>query len=621
MHSCRFHFLILVFFIWNTLQAQTAQPRPEHPKPQFQRDAWVNLNGEWDFKIDFGNSGEEREWQTKTNLFDQKIVVPFPPESELSGIAYTDFMPAVWYHRSFEMPSGWDGERIFLHFGAVDYDCQVWINDQHVGRHYGGSSSFEFEITEAVRAGANKIVVLAKDDIRSGVQPAGKQSATYYNSGCCKYTRVTGIWQTVWLEARPQHFLKRVRITPDLDNARFTIQPVLDNGKTGQRIKAIVSDASGNKVREAEAAAHNAATLIIPIENPKTWSPEDPHLYEIESQLLEQGQGSDRVRTYAGMRKFHVEGNRIFLNNEPIFLRMVLDQGFYPEGVWTAPSDEALKQDIELAMSVGFNSARLHEKVFEERFHYWADRMGYITWGEYPDWGVRRTYRHPEAWLNVLREWREVVMRDLNHPSIVAWTPMNETHSPKQGLEEYRRAAEEIFHLTHDLDPTRPVNTTSGFLHIVTDLWTIHDYTQSPETMKERYDGLTAESKDVWMLDWNWYNNGRRLRGYDVTYGGQPFIMDEYGGTFWTPEYAGMPAKGNGRSEWGFGKSREQVEQLIEDLTQPLLNNPNICGFTYTQLTDVQQEVNGIFTFDRKKKFDTDRLKAIFGAPSAYEDK
>ncbi|MEM6632712.1 MAG: sugar-binding domain-containing protein [Bacteroidota bacterium] len=612
-------FIGLVLCISNNAKAQSGIPREEHPKPQFMRERWVNLNGSWDFAIDHGNSGEEQAWHTQTELFTQKITVPFPPESKLSGIENKEFMPTVWYHRSFEIPNSWDQERVFLHFGAVDYDCQVWVNDIHVGRHYGGSVSFEFEITNALKSGENKLVVLAKDDIRSRVQPAGKQSVTFYNSGCCKYTRVTGIWQTVWLEARPQSFLKRARIIPDLDNSQFTIQPVIQNGNTQQTVKALILDSSGNTVQSLEARAHNGAILVLPIENPQPWSPQDPHLYSIELQLLEKGQVMDRVMSYAGLRKFHIEGNKIFLNNKPIFLRMVLDQGFYPDGIWTAPSDEALKNDIELAMSVGFNSARLHEKVFEERFHYWADKLGYITWGEYPDWGVSRTYKHPEAWLNVLREWREVVMRDRNHPSIVAWTPMNETHSPKQGLEAYRRSAQEIYDLTLDLDPTRPVNTSSGFLHMVTDIWSVHDYSQSGETLKERYDSLTAESKDIYTLSWDWYNHGKVLEGYDIPYLGQPFIMDEYGGTFWLPAYATMEPRGNGRNGWGFGKSATEVENLIEELTQALLANPQITGFTYTQLTDVEQEVNGVFTFDRKEKFSTERLKHIFGAPSAYE--
>ncbi|MEO0338356.1 MAG: sugar-binding domain-containing protein [Bacteroidota bacterium] len=610
--------LILIFV--SEISAQEDIPRPEHPKPQFQRTNWLNLNGTWDFKIDYSQSGFEQNWQDQPKLFDQNIVVPFAPESKLSGIEHKDFMAAVWYHRTFEVPTSWSGNRIFVNFGAVDYDCQVWINGQQVGRHYGGSVSFSFEITEALKIGENSIVVAAIDDIRSGVQPAGKQSATFYNSGCCKYTRVTGIWQTVWLEARPQTYLERVNIVPDLDNRRFTINPVIINGNSQQTFQVKVFDGE-QMIKTESVTASNNATVIISLEQAKIWSPADPHLYDFQLEILENEEVIDEVKSYSGLRKFHIEGNQIFLNNEPYFLRMVLDQGFYPDGVWTAPSDADLKKDIELAMSVGFNSARLHEKVFEERFHYWADKLGYITWGEYPDWGVKRSYINPTAWLNVLREWREVVMRDRNHPSIVVWTPMNETHSPKQGLEAYRRAAEEIYDLTNDLDPTRPVNTASGFLHIVTDIWAVHDYTQYADTLQKRYDRLTPETEDIYTLSWNWYNNGKVLPGYKMSYEGQPFIMDEYGGTFWLPKYTSMPPKGNGRRNWGFGKSAKQVEDLIEALTQALLANPNISGFTYTQLTDVEQEVNGVFTFDRKAKFNAERLKAIFGAPAAYEKK
>lgn len=301
--------LSIIFLFTNALASQESMPRPEHPKPQFKRAKWMNLNGQWDFKIDYGNSGLEQNWQIQTNQFDQKILVPFPPESKLSGIEIKDFMPAVWYHRTFSLPSNWEEDRIFINFGAADYDCQVWINDQHVGRHYGGSSSFSFEITDVLKSGENKLVVQVADDIRSKQQPAGKQSSTFYNSGCCKYTRVTGIWQTVWLEAKPQTFLEQVKVTPDLDNSRFSVQPIIKSGKRGQIFRATLMDEQGTTIQSDQIIASNDATLILVLDEPEIWSPENPYLYGLKLELLEGEKVIDRVESYAGLRKFHIEGH------------------------------------------------------------------------------------------------------------------------------------------------------------------------------------------------------------------------------------------------------------------------------------------------------------------------
>ncbi len=613
----------IVFFaaicVLSVNMAQAQIPRPEHPKPQFHRNAWMNLNGTWDFAIDYGETGMERNMHISADDYDRKIQVPFCPESPLSGIQHRGFMNAVWYHRTFDIPADWRGKRIFLHFGAVDYDCRAWINGDLTGRHYGGSSSFAFEITDALAKGENHVYVAALDHLREKVQPGGKQSHTYFNQGCCMYNRTTGIWQTVWLEARPQSHIADVKIIPDLDNRRFVFIPEFDGYNQNQVFRITLTTPDGQEAAQIESRSGNGIPVFVQLETPELWSPDNPFLYDVRYELVQNGAVIDTVDSYTGMRKFHIEGNQIFLNNEPIFLRLVLDQGFYPDGIWTAPSDAALKKDIELSMAAGFNGARLHEKVFEERFHYWADKLGYLTWGEFPDWGMPRTYANPEGWNNLKREWREVMMRDISHPSILAWTPMNETHSAKEDYEAYRRAAEEIYDLTWDLDPTRPVNETSGFLHIKTDLWTVHDYTQDIETFRERYENLRSwpdNQEEVYFLDWGWFG---RIPQYDVKYEGQPYIVDEYGGTFWTPEYAGEEPRGEGRSTIGYGKTSEEILAIIEGLTQVLLDNPNICGYTYTQLTDVDQEVNGVYTFDRKPKFDLDRLKAIFGAPAAVE--
>jgi beta-galactosidase/beta-glucuronidase len=603
--------LLVVGAAPSALGAKPSIPRPEHPKPQFKREAWINLNGQWDFVTDHEVVGIKENWQNNQSKFDKKITVPFCVESKLSGIGHTDFIKAVWYHRTFDLPKNWKDKRVFLHFGGVDYECLAWVNGKAVGRHYGGSVSFALEITDAVKKGENDLVVYAYDDVQSEVQPSGKQSTRRESYGV-HYTRVTGIWQTVWLEARPKSFLESVRIVPDLDNNRFILTPTVNNYQRGLEFRATLLTPKGKKVASSRSSAESGSSVVLNVRKPRPWGLDDPYLYDLRLELMDKGKVIDSVKSYAGLRKFHIEGNLCYLNNKPIFQRLVLDQGFYPDGIWTARSDAALKADIEMSMAVGFNGARLHQKVFEERFHYWADKLGYLTWGEFADWGRVHSFGNPQGVLNLEREWRDVVLRDRNHPSIVAWTPLNETSgAARNNYEAYSRSVKSIVALTRAIDPTRPINDASGYVHVETDIFTVHDYDQNPETFRERYAAVSPDSpEDAFVC----------VRERSVLYEGQPYIVDEYGGTFWTKDHVNHPKKaGKRRNSWGYGKTREQVEDRIKALTDILLNHPNIVGFTYTQLTDVEQEVNGVYTYDRKPKFDIKRLKSIFGAPAAVE--
>jgi beta-galactosidase/beta-glucuronidase len=586
-----------------------SQLRPEYPRPQFQRADWLNLNGTWRFAFDFGLSGEEQGWYEDPAALDREIVVPFCPESRLSGVGYTDFIPAIWYHRSFEVPADWAGRRVLLHFGAVDYDCRAWVNGQLVSRHLGGSSSFAFDITPDLKAGPNQLVVCAHDDVRSGRQPAGKQSQQL-RSYSARYTRTTGIWQTVWLEAVPASYIEVVHIVPDLDNARLVVTPIINQARRGLTFKATLLDGE-REMTSVQAAAHSGTPLTLEVENPRPWGPDDPHLYDLRFELLEGEAAVDRVKSYAGLRKFHIEGHQFFLNNEPIFLRFVLDQGFYPDGLWTAPSDAELKADIERAQAVGFNGARLHQKVFEERFHYWADRLGYLTWGEFCDWGM--DFGQIAAIYNHQREWREVVLRDRNHPSIVAWTPFNETYRAAQNHgETHRRALSDIYDLTRALDPGRPVHDVSGYVHVRTDIFSVHDYDQDPAAFRERYASVDPHKPEAAYV---------RFPELSAPYEGQPYVVDEYGGTWWVEASQG---EGTDReASWGYGNRPQRIEEVyerIEQLTAALTEHPHIAGYTYTQLTDIEQEQNGIYTYDRQLKFEAERLRKAFGAPAAIEE-
>ena len=597
-------------------QSENLIPRPEHPKPQFLREQWLNLNGNWDFAIDNTLSGEEKGWYKDASAFDRKIRVPFCPESELSEIGNTDFMNAGWYHREFKIPNNWKRQRVFLNFGGVDYKCTAYVNGKIVGDHYGGSASFSFEITASLNEGENELIVLAEDDIRSGVQPGGKQTKAYNNRGF-SYTRTTGIWQTVWLEARPQSYLERVRVLPDVDNSSFIVTPEITNFKNGQQFK--VSLKENGKVISTAMNTTTGVPVVLKVKKPILWSPENPFLYDLSFKLIENEKTLDVVESYAGLRKIHIADGKYYLNNKPIFLRFVLDQGYYRDGIWTAPSDAALKKDIELSMQVGFNGARLHQKVFEERFHYWADKLGYLTMGEFSDWGMVRSYTNPEGWVNLTREWREVVMRDYNHPSIITWTPLNETYDIRDDYEAGARADRDIYNLSKALDPSRPINNASGFLHILTDVWSVHTYEQDPLEFKKLFENIKIgnDKTQMFMNGWEWYGE---VKEYDVTYGGQPYIVDEYGGTYWQSHFSDEPSKKSmNRGKWGYGKTAAEIIQLISDLTKVLTDNPKIAGYTFTQLTDVFQEINGIYTFDRELKYPIEAIRNAFTHPAEIE--
>ena len=579
-------------------------PRSEYPRPQFVRKEYVNLNGEWTCELDFGRSGEARELH-KAKGFAQQIIVPFCPESELSGIGHTDFIEQMYYHRKITVPAKWKGKRILLHFGAVDYECRGYLNGEPVGMHAGGSSSFFFDITDKAMPGrAQDFVLFVRDLTRSGVQPLGKQSVGYKSAGCY-YTRTTGIWQTVWMEALDMSGLRRCRIMPDLDNGAFGFEPVFFRDERGLRFHVRIR--AGKKlVGEGDFAACSGQKLSVSLSTIRPWCPEDPFLYDIEFRVLRDGKTVDTVQSYAGLRKVHIEGDRFFLNNKELFVRFVLDQGFYRKGIWTAPSDADLKKDIELSMAAGFNGARLHQKVFEPRFHYWADKLGYLTWGESPSWGIQLQDPAPCASLweglwNFQNEWREIMERDISVTSIIAWSPTNETICGPE-TELYRKILTRIYEQTRSIDPTRPCNECSGYEHAKTDLWTVHCYRKNVEELRKDL----LETKPVFMRNPDFEKDA---------YCGQPYINDEFGGfLFIPPDKTGRFAD----NTWGYYgieiKTPADFVKLIREEVACMASDPRCSGFCYTQLTDVEQEQNGILTYDRVPKAPLKELYKAFRA-------
>lgn len=589
-------------------------PRKEYPRPQFERESWVNLNGKWDYTFDYSNSGIEKGY-AKATSFDGKILVPFCPESKLSGVGHTDFINHIWYHRLIEIPQEWDGRNILLNFGAVYFNTEIYVDGTLAGRHFGGSSSFSIDITKLVKAGKNHhLVVRASSDLRSTYQSAGKQSLQNSSYGC-NYTRTTGIWQTVWMEALASVALESAQIMTDIDQEQLIIHPRFYHDSKNT-LKVEIKD-DGKVVASAKVRATNNSVVILPMKKAKLWSPEAPFLYDITYQIVdESGKVIDKVSSYTGIRKVHVEGNKIYLNNKPYYQKLVLDQGFYPEGIWTAPSDEALKKDIQLSMAAGFNGARLHQKAFEERFYYWADKLGYITWGEAPSWGMDAN--SIEVARNFLMEWSELVKRDRNHPSLLIWTPMNEEWWPDRV--QYPRFVADLYDLTKTLDPTRPVNDASGGCHIKTDIWTVHNYEQDPVKLKNIIykDGNYFQTPNYapGVAAANIGFNGLRMNdsyAFPVYDGKMPYMIDEVGGIKWVK---GQDKSNSDTQSWGYGvppKTETEFLNRLEGQIDAILDlKEQVWGYCYTQLTDVEQEQNGIYYYDRTPKFDMKQIYNIF---------
>lgn len=568
-------------------------PRCEYPNPQFERSEWMNLNGEWDFEFDFGKS-KDRQGIIDREKWETRIIVPFCPESELSGICYKDFIPAVWYRRNFELSEANLNGRVFIHFGAVDYEAIVYINGKKVGKHLGGYTAFSFDITDFVKAGKNTVIVNAIDDVRCPLQANGKQSRIFESHGC-DYTRTTGIWQTVWIEFTPKSYIKSVRMYPSAENGTIGITAVLEGKGEFKACASYEGKPMGCTVRKAQ----DSISCEIKLDETFLWEPGCGRLYDLELTF-----GDDKVRSYFGLRDIAIDGYRFLINGKSVFQRLVLDQGFYPDGIYTAETDEKLRNDIVLSMNAGFNGARLHQKVFEPRFLYHCDRLGYLAWGEYPNWGL--DYSNPAVTDAMLPEWMEEIERDFNHPSIIGWCPFNETWD-YEGRKQRNELLISIYKATKAIDKMRPCIDVSGGYHVITDIYDTHDYEQDPEVYRERYAKLmeTGELYD---------NCGKRMPEEFRYHGGIVFIS-EYGGIRWS-----MDPDDNA---WGYGNAPKTEEEFIaryKGLTDVLLDNDRMFGFCYTQLTDVEQEQNGIYTYERKIKFDPAIFKAINSRKAAIED-
>lgn len=597
-------------------------PRPEYPRPQFRRRDWINLNGEWSFAFDDRDAGLAEGWHAGAAEvlrgdapFDRSITVPYCYQSKLSGIGDSAFHDIVWYARSFERSPGGPDEQGILHFGAVDYRASVWVNGVPIAQHEGGHTPFSADVTHALRDGENVVVVRAEDPSRDTTVPRGKQYWREESEGIF-YTRTTGIWQTVWMEVVNRRRISSLRLTPDVDAGCVDAEIGVEGREPGMSLRLTV-ELDGETVLEDRVGALGAFVerrlpLLRRGEAPDTphlsewprpalWSPEEPNLYDLRLELLdERGEVLDAVESYFGMRKIEARDGEVYLNGRPYYQRLILDQGYFPGGLLTAPTDDYLRRDIELAKEMGFNGARKHQKVEDPRWLYWADRLGFLVWGE-----MANAYTYSPGYVRrVTAEWQEAVRRDYNHPCVVAWVPMNESWGvpdlatdPKQ-----REHLLAMYHLTRSLDTSRPVVSNDGWEHALTDLCTIHDY-RDAAAMTGSY--ATPESSAAARPA----NRPVYVPGHG--YRGEPILITEFGGIAFVGDTGDTGEAGE--TGWGYSTVADAEEFLAryESLIEALLRSGVVRGFCYTQLTDVEQEINGLLTYDRRPKVDPARLREI----------
>ena len=597
-HRITLQGIVSVLFAHCLLAADV--PRQEHPRPDMARADWQSLNGPWEFEFDDADKGQAERWHAGSRKFSKKILVPYCFQSKLSGIADPAFHDVVWYRRSLQIPESWRSKRIQLHFGAVDYEARVWVNGDFAGSHRGGHVSFSVDITDLVKSGGNTIVLRVSDPSTDRTIPRGKQ---YWKEKSERiwYTRTTGIWQPVWIEAVDAVHIKRLRITPDVDRSQVGIEVLMSRVAPELKLRISAKKDGALQGRAEVDLSQARSTATLPLENQQLWSPERPNLYDLSIEVISGDRVLDKVDSYFGQRKVGVHAGKFYLNNAPYYLKLVLDQGYWPDSLLTPPTDDAIQHDIKMTKAFGLNGARKHQKVEDPRWLYWCDKIGFIVWGE-----MANAYDFSEEYVErFAQEWQEVIARDYNHPSIVAWVPINESWGARQILTSavQQEHVKSLYHLTRSLDQSRLVVDNDGWEHTdATDLFTLHDYARTGEEMAAKYKILETDPARI-------PRNGREALAFGYKYNGTPFMMTEFGGIAYR---VGTPLAEN---EWGYSgiePTKEKMLARLRGLIKALRANSAIAGYCYTQLTDVEQEINGLMTYDRKPKASPDEFAEIF---------
>jgi beta-galactosidase/beta-glucuronidase len=599
----------------NAAQRWPAEGAGTYPRPQLVRPEWCELSGTWDFGYDDDDVGVAQRWWEADLPFDRRIVVPFPPESLASGIADPGFHPVVWYRRTLTRDDllgaglGRQGDRIILHFGAVDYQADVWLAGSYLGRHEGGHTPFMFDISPVLAGSGDAwpLVVRAADDPRDVAQPRGKQDWQEEPHGIW-YHRTTGIWQPVWLEAVPDAYVSHLAWSSDLRSATVELSLELSSRPAEPAVVSVQLTSSGEPLADVEfkTTERRARTVIhLPRQENRLaseallWTPENPHLVDASIRVSLPDGRTDHIQSYLGLRSVGWSAGHFMLNDRPYYLRAVLSQGYWPDTHLAAANAEALRAEAQLVKDLGFNTVRIHEKVEDPRFLYWTDRLGLLVWGESPS-----TYEFSStSVVRVAGEWIDIIRRDFSHPSIMAWVPFNESwgvqnlaHDPRQL--DFIRA---LYHLTKSLDPGRPVISNDGWEHADSDLWTIHDYGLTGADLQANY----VDADAVRHLMSGLGPLGRRMKLLDVPDRGQPIIVSEFGGISYAPA--------DPDRSWGYVtvSSEADFEARLREMFTALQSSPILAGFCYTQLTDTLQEANGIADPWRRPKLPVSTIRSI----------
>ncbi|MGQ0764737.1 MAG: glycoside hydrolase family 2 protein [Gemmatimonadota bacterium] len=575
-----------------------------YPRPLMRRAEWTSLDGQWSFAID-----PEATWTDPGSVaWDRMIEVPFAPETLRSGVADDGLYSAVWYRRSFHSPDLKEGERLMLRFGAVDYHTTVWIGGIKVGEHEGGYTPFAFDISDLVRQGTSEVTVRAFDNPSDLEQPRGKQDWER-DPHLIWYPRTTGIWQTVWLEKLPPAWIESLSFTPNLDRWEIAMIAAVDGHVRSPLFLRARLHVGGVLLAQDTylvlgQIVHRRIALSDPgiddSRNDLLWSPASPTLIDVELELCDEaGNVIDVVHSYTALREIATQGDRVILNGRAYRLRMVLDQGYWPDTGMTAPDGAALRRDVELARAMGFNGVRKHQKIEDPRYLYWADRLGLLVWEEMPS-----AYRFTAKSVRRLqREWEDVITRDSSHPCVAAWVPFNESwgvpNLPNSAAE--RHYVQALYHLTRTLDPTRPVIGNDGWESVATDIIGIHDYDHDPTRIARRYHTSDARLR----LFQHERPGGRLIRIGDSPGPDHPIVLSEFGGIAVADD-----------GSWGYSIV-DTVDELAERYAQLLWvvsGLQMLAGFCYTQFADTYQERNGLLHADRTPKFPIEAIaEATFG--------